>query len=828
LPISFVLGLSLLPCFKSFAESVILNSFIALCIIEILGNFLKFLTSVQQTRFKGVRGTHFMKNGIRFTFIWLVLLGHSSCFGVNRPTPNPLSSQLQGQGCTVYDEPGVSHAKAHNELGAFACLGYLHGRDRAWQMDFLRRIVEGRKAEVLGYRALKDDLQMRLLGLDQKAKQLFEQMSEEQRAPFWAYAYGVNQGFQTDRAHSAYEFKHYGYQPDEWEPVSSIEVLLLQSFDQTRDTFNHNLDDADWMKHFGAAAQTLFARQGLPWSTTILKEGEYPSVSRAAEQEAGVDQGEAENTLYPLPALDILQRGETGKGSNNWAIAPQRSLTKNAFFANDPHLDLKHPPFWYWAHIEGGTLDAIGATLPGSPMIASGTNRKVAWGLTNSYFDVSELAYVPDEDLKNGTTETFYPWVWIKIGVIKVPFFFKGFQRTKSGHWPVLPVSGGPEGHSLVLRWSGYDAQAGDIDGMLELITAKSSKEADLALSHIGLPSWNFAFADTQGVIGYRTVGKLPKRVHALPFGVPVHSLAQWAPWTFLTADEAPHVLQPARGYVVTANNEQWPSDSVYRDGRAQSPSFRAFRIEELLKQTSKHDRDSLKKIQCDQQAVDARFMVAPVLNVFEAAATHFGGLSPRDSKVLEVLRQWDFAADESCKACGVWTRWIDLLMTQADLNREALYRTVTAAHRDSAFLDAVWNTFHQALDDMKVGSQGELPSWGEVHVNPFLHFSGDPAFAVPPIPTGGVSNSVNPGSSQWDSAHGRYVQTSGASQRLIVELSDPPVVQVILAGSNQDIEKPNLADAEGPWMKWKRCELERKQFPMDWSQVHAQSVAFH
>lgn len=762
--------------------------------------------------------------------VGFALVSYSSCFGSGSGTQNHLAAQLQGKGCTVYEESSVTHSKADNEIGAFACLGFLHGRDRAWQMDFLRRIAEGRKAEILGFHSLTDDLQMRLLGLDRKAQSLFEHMTDEQKAPFWAYAYGVNQGFQTERAQNAYEFKHYGYSPDEWTPVASVEVLLLQSFDQTRDTFTRKLDESTWLKAYGAEAEKLFAREGYPWSTTILKPGEYPAHAQAASASNGADQ---ERDLYPMPELELLHsseymegNGEVGKGSNNWAIAPQRSSTKNAFFANDPHLDLKHPPFWYWAHIEGGSIDAIGATLPGTPIIASGANHFTAWGLTNAYFDVSELAYVPNDDLKNGNSETFYPLVWVKFGSFKLPFFFKGFQRV-NGNWPVLPLDGGPKDHALVLRWSGFELQPADFTGMFELLTAKNAKETDTAFSHMGLPTWNFTFADTQGAIGYRTVGRLPKHTQSLPFGVPVRKLADWAPWTYLTADEAPHLFKPERGYIVTANNLQWPNDALYPAGRAQAPSFRAFRIEELIKQAPKHDRESLKKIQCDQQAIDARFILPPLLKTFTAAASHHGELQVRDSKVIEALKQWDYSAGETCHACGVYNRWVDILMTNARLNREALYQELVSAQPSDAFSDAVWTSFHSALDDLKVGSQGELPIWGDIHVNPFTHFSGDPAFSVPPIPTGGIANSVNPGTALWDAGLGKYIHTGGASQRLIVELTNPPSVNVVLAGSNQDIEKPNLADPTGPWMKWKRCEMEPKRFPLDWKDVQTQAVVF-
>jgi hypothetical protein len=165
--------------------------------------------------------------------------------------------------------------------------------------------------------------------------------------------------------------------------------------------------------------------------------------------------------------------------------------------------------------------------------------------------------------------------------------------------------------------------------------------------------------------------------------------------------------------------------------------------------------------------------------------------------------------------------------MIKESLNREALYRMLVSDHQAGEFFTSVQENFHAALDDLKVGAQGELRPWGEIHVNPFTHFSGDAAFSVSPISTGGVANSVNPGISQWDPSKEKFIHTGGASQRMIVEMTNPPSVQMQLAGSNQDIEKPNLADPQGPWMKWKRCEMEPKRFPLDWQQVPAQTVVF-
>jgi penicillin amidase len=241
---------------------------------------------------------------------------------------------------------------------------------------------------------------------------------------------------------------------------------------------------------------------------------------------------------------------EVSAGSNNWVLAPSRSRSGKAWLANDPHLALKNPPFWYWVHLQGGDVDAIGASVPGVPLIASGASRRMAWGLTNSYLDVGDVWAVERSELRGIVTTR--PWIWIRFGFLKLPFFFKTIERTRQG-WPLLPLDAGA-GRALVLRWSGYELASSDVEAAPRLMAAADVRSMDEALSRVGIPSWNFVFADTAGGIGYRAVGKVPRREGVPEWGVlsgtPSMALAP-TPW--LAVSEMPHVLNPARGFVATA-----------------------------------------------------------------------------------------------------------------------------------------------------------------------------------------------------------------------------------------------------------------------------------
>ncbi|MGY8991818.1 MAG: penicillin acylase family protein, partial [Rhodospirillales bacterium] len=50
----------------------------------------------------------------------------------------------------IRDQHGIPHIKATHLNDAYAALGFMHARDRFWQMEMTRRLGAGRLAEVIG------------------------------------------------------------------------------------------------------------------------------------------------------------------------------------------------------------------------------------------------------------------------------------------------------------------------------------------------------------------------------------------------------------------------------------------------------------------------------------------------------------------------------------------------------------------------------------------------------------------------------------------------------------------------------------------------------
>jgi len=68
-----------------------------------------------------------------------------------------------------FDDVGVPHIFADNEIDAYRALGYVHAQDRLWQMELIRRIAAGRLAEIFGTELVKTDKFFRGLGVDAAA-----------------------------------------------------------------------------------------------------------------------------------------------------------------------------------------------------------------------------------------------------------------------------------------------------------------------------------------------------------------------------------------------------------------------------------------------------------------------------------------------------------------------------------------------------------------------------------------------------------------------------------------------------------------------------------
>lgn len=708
-------------------------------------------------------------------------------------------SSFAAERCEVWEDPQrITHARAQSEESFSYCFGYLHGRDRSWMMDHFRRVAFGKNAEVHGFGHLKGDMMMRLLNIPAWADKLYAQLGADERLMLRSYAKGVNHGFRLARQQPSGEFLNGHPFPEKWKPQHTLAVLLLQSFDQTRKTFFTEWEEARGLDRWGKKAQTLFDADGTPWDTTILKEGEYQKTNTEKKTSS------TNLVLPPMWAKFPSVFGEES-GSNNWVVAPKLTRGGKAMLANDPHLDLKTPMFWYWVHLEGPTTDVIGASLPGVPLIVSGTNRRVSWGLTNAYINTADAVHIDEKDAEE--LESFRPVVWVKWGFLKIPIFFKSFQRTKEG-FPVLPLET-TDSRPMVLKWSGFHITGADLASLRHMMKSRSSEEMERSLAGVGIPAWNFVFADIYGKIGHRVVGKVFRTPFKHAVGLNQGTLAEIRKPEFLNPDEMPHTFNPKRGWISTANNRHWPSDSSFYGGRGYTPGFRATRLEELLKKEV-HDLQSFRKIQCDDQSSDAPYLVPLLVEAISAST-----LDNEQKAWIEELKSWNMMATLDCRVCPVYRRTLDIAMEKLMVHEIGFWRLGTEKNQE-------WQTTTQAaFKDAWGDLKGKV--WRDVHLNPFTHLSGRKDWVFTrEIPTRGDKHSVDPGSVKWNDERKVFDHFSGASERLVVMMNDIPEVWLSLPGLNTRYDQAN---GKNPWQEWADCRQERVEWPIDWKGKQLEKV---
>ena len=77
---------------------------------------------------------------------------------------------VEGEVEVILDRDGVPHIYASNDRDLYCAQGYIHARDRLFQMDLTRREVSGDLAEVLGPSVVGRDVQSRTVGLRRAAE----------------------------------------------------------------------------------------------------------------------------------------------------------------------------------------------------------------------------------------------------------------------------------------------------------------------------------------------------------------------------------------------------------------------------------------------------------------------------------------------------------------------------------------------------------------------------------------------------------------------------------------------------------------------------------
>ena len=508
----------------------------------------------------------------------------------------------------VRDKEGVPHLFAKGDADGWFALGYVHAQDRLWQLEFQRRVANGRLAEIMGEPAFDNDRLMRTLGFARVASRMAERADAPTRAAFEAYAAGVN-AFLASKPVLPVEFHVFGIQPEPWTPADSMGWLFVMAWDLS----------GNWRTEL--ARLRFMAKVGRERTAELLPP--YPGDTPTPLPDYTALYKELAPTAGAL--LSLSPPSEEAIGSNNWVVGGALSETGKPLLANDPHLGLQTPALWYLAHIATPAGNVVGGTLPGLPFVVLGRNDHIAWSMTTTNSDTQDLFVERVHPNDPGRYRT--PQGWARFDVREEVIRVKGEERRikvrSTRHGPVLsdvskPLAGAaPKAHVIALAWAALDASNSASRAGFAINRARNAREFVAATRDLHAPHQNLVYADREGRIGFVAPALVPvRRADNEAMGrVPVPGwLAKYDWQGFLPFDQLPASLDPKAGRIVTANHKiVAPGYKPFLTVDWFSP-FRAERIEEMLARQPKHSMASFRRMQADVSSRLAREMLPTAL----------------------------------------------------------------------------------------------------------------------------------------------------------------------------------------------------------------------
>jgi len=599
-----------------------------------------------------------------------------------------------------FDEYGILNADCATDEDCAMVLGYYHAFERFVQMDIRRRFSTGRLADILP-KFLAEALDVPGVAADTRAlfstrdgepaeEFLLEQASPKTVALLEAYSAGVNQWLADVRnGENGAEFPRelanppLSYSPDrvpEWTPSDSVATVLALIENLTNDE-SSQVDAGLALAAIGNEDKfsDLWSRRPL-FESAILPGFEPPASQTALAPKASVSR--FPHLRKAVPALEKLSRrlqsterfrrialgsrdlgAETG--SNNWVIGPGLTVDGNALLSNDPHLGMTQPATWYLAHLDAvtngnGTIHTAGTTFAGLPWVIVGQNESIAWGLTTTVMDFSDV-YVEELVTDGGGNPTGVMFEGEEVDFIRVPFtvtFDDG--STTEQELLFVPHHGAVRsidvdaGTAVTLRWTGNDVDS-DINFITELATASNIDEARSALENITSIGQNVVVVDSESNIGWFPYNRLPKRGWATsisgeaPCWLPLDGTGDFE-WTrFFELGELPQALNPPTGYVATANNDMTgslfdgdPTNEFEAPYQVEAAAgFRHGRIVDLIEGIgNQHTRATMDAIISDVYSLIGETITPGILAIANDDQTT---LSLNAQKVVNALEAWNF-----------------------------------------------------------------------------------------------------------------------------------------------------------------------------------------
>ena len=417
----------------------------------------------------------------------------------------------------------------------------------------------------------------------------------------------------------------------------------------------------------------------------------------------------AETRQFEISDAPELPNTAITLGSNATAIAPSRSRDGSTMLMINSHQPLTGPVSWYEAHLQSGEgLNVMGGLFIGAPTLGVGFSEHHGWGATVNQPDLVDIFVLdidPEDDNRYRVDDD---WLTLEEFDIPIKVLLWGWlpwtvkeKGYRSIHGPVMKTDHG----TYAVRYAGMD-EIRQVEQWLAMSAARSFEEwrAALALQHIA--SFNFVYANADGVIHFVHNAMMPNRTKGWRWDQYLPGDREDLIWKdYLPLDALPSVTNPPSGFVHSANQSPFqvssegsnPVISEYptESGWPTRMTNRAVRGLELLEANTAISMTDFSKIKHDN-AYSPRYRGHAFLESIATLAPE----SPDEAEALTLIRGWDLHTDKDNRHAALG---VCILLEEWQ------------AERAGSALPDPRDTLHLCMDSVRDVAGRLDPEWGAI-----------------------------------------------------------------------------------------------------------------
>ncbi|MEI7037938.1 penicillin acylase family protein [Fulvimonas yonginensis] len=540
-----------------------------------------------------------------------------------------------------------------------------------------------------------------------------------------------------------------------------------------------------------------------PWMALSFTEGSIGGdIERVSLEQLEAFYGTPQDVPVPVAMAQAHPSWVEPTGSNGIAIAPKLTADGHALLLINPHTS-----FFFRSELQMSSdagLDAYGAVTWGQFFVYQGFNKHIGWMHTSTGADVvdefaetivrkdGKLHYRYGKELRPVTQREIVVPYRTKDGSMAQRRFTAYFTH----HGPIVRAADDGKGDR---KWIAMALMNKPIPALEQswLRTRASDYASYMQVAELKANSSNNTlFADDKGEIAYLHPQFIPKRDDRFDYTRPVDGSDPATDWHGLTPlDQAPHVVNPANGWVYNTNN--WPYSAAgkdsprkedyprYMDSFGENP--RGLHAIRVLTGQKDFTRASLITAAFDSY-LPAFARQIPILVHDYDTLPAADPLKKKLAGPIALLRHWDYRWGIASMPTSLAVFWGDTLWDEVSKADTAEGLSIYDAMAEKAGPAMRLHALAEAVDRLQRDFGHWGVPWGEI--NRFQRINGalvqpfDDAKPSIPVPftSSRWGSLASFGAHRWPGTR-RYYGTSGNSFVAVVEFGPRVSARAITAG---------------------------------------------